>query len=343
MEVSTIGLDIAKSVFQVHGIDAAGKVVIRRQLRRGQLLKFFKKLGPCVVGMEACATAHHWGREIAALGHEVRLMPAHYVKAYVKRNKNDVADAEAICEAVTRPSMRFVGLKSAEQQSVLMLHRTRELLVRQRTMLVNAIRGHMAEFGIVAAAGLPRIKELLAVIADPDDHRLTPGARACLESLARQLLSLNEEIGAADKRLHAWHRSSDLSQRLATIPGIGPVTASALAASITDPEGFRSGREMAAWIGLVPRQTSTGGKVRLGRISKQGDQYLRWLLVAGAMSVIRHAQRKGAASQPWLDDLMTRRPAKVAAVALANKMARMAWALLRHGGTYRQPMVTASP
>lgn len=342
MEVSTIGLDIAKSVFQVHGIDAAGEVVVRRQLRRGQLLRFFEKLGPCLVGVEACATAHYWAREIAALGHEVRLMPPHYVKAYVKRGKNDAADAEAICEAVTRPTMRFVGLKSAEQQSILMLHRTRELLVRQRTMLVNAIRGHMAEFGIVARVGLPQIKELLAVIADPADTRLPPGARACLESLARQFLSLHEEIGVADKRLHAWHRSSELSQRLATIPGIGPVTASALAASITDPEVFRSGREMAAWIGLVPRQNSTGGKQRLGKISKQGDQYLRWLLVAGAMSVIRHAQRKDTANQPWLDDLMARRPTKVAAVALANKMARIAWVLLRHGGTYRQPMVTAN-
>jgi transposase len=342
MDVSTIGLDIAKSVFQVHGIDGSGEVVVRRQLRRRQLLRFFETLGPCLIGMEACATAHYWAREIAALGHEVRLMPAHYVKAYVKRNKNDVADAEAICEAVTRPSMRFVGLKSAEQQSVLMLHRTRELLVRQRTMLVNAIRGHMAEFGIVAPVGLPRIKELLAVIADPDDCRLPPGARACLESLARQFLSLHEEICTADKRLHAWHRSSELSQRLATIPGIGPITASALAASITDPELFRSGREMAAWIGLVPRQNSTGGKVRLGRISKQGDQYLRWLLVAGAMAVIRHAKRRGTTNQPWLDDLMARRPTKVVAVALANKMARMAWALLRQGGTYRQLMVATN-
>ncbi|MGI9462766.1 MAG: IS110 family transposase [Aestuariivirgaceae bacterium] len=343
MDVSTIGLDIAKSVFQVHGIDASGEVVVRRQLRRRQLLRFFEKLGPCVVGIEACATAHYWGREIAALGHEVKLMPAHYVKAYVKRGKNDAADAAAICEAVQRPTMRFVGLKSTEQQSVLMLHRTRELLVRQRTMLVNAIRGHMAEFGIVAPVGLPRIKELLAVIADRHDHRLTPGARACLESLARQLLSLHQEICAADKRLQAWHRSSERSQRLATIPGIGPVTATALAASITDPEVFRSGREMAAWIGLVPRQNSTGGKLRLGRISKQGDQYLRWLLVAGAMSVIRHARRKDTANQPWLDDLIARRPAKVAAVALANKMARIAWVLLRQGGTYRQPVVTASP
>jgi transposase len=305
-------------------------------------LRFFEKLGPCLVGIEACATAHHWGREIAALGHEVRLMPAHYVKAYVKRGKNDAADAEAICEAVGRPTMRFVGLKSPEQQSLLMLHRTRELLVRQRTMLVNAIRGHMAEFGIVARAGLPQIKELLAVIADADDGRLPPGARACLEGLARQFLSLHEEICVADKRLHVWHRSNPVSQRLATIPGVGPVTASALAASIADPSVFKSGREMAAWIGLVPRQNSTGGKQRLGKISKQGDQYLRWLLVAGAMAVIRHARRRGATRQPWLGDLIARRPTKVAAVALANKMARMAWALLRHGGAYRQPVITAS-
>ncbi|MCP4307194.1 MAG: IS110 family transposase [bacterium] len=343
MEVSTIGLDIAKSVFQVHGIDGSGEVVVRRQLRRRQLLPFFRKLGPCLVGVEACATAHYWAREIAGLGHEVKLMPAHYVKAYVKRGKNDAADAEAICEAVQRPSMRFVGLKSTEQQSILMLHRTRELLVRQRTMLANAIRSHMAEFGIVARVGLPQIKELLAVIADPADTRLPSVARACLESLARQFLSLHDEICVADKRLYAWHRSNLVSQRLTTIPGIGPITASALAASITDPEVFRSGREMAAWIGLVPRQNSTGGKLRLGKISKQGDQYLRWLLVAGAMSVIRHAKRKGAANQPWLDDLMARRPTKVAAVALANKMARIAWVLLRHGGTYRQPVVMASP
>ena len=342
MDVSTIGLDVAKSVFQVHGIDAEGQVVVRQQLRRRQVLRFFEKLGPCLVGIEACATAHHWGREIAALGHEVRLMPAHYVKAYVKRGKNDAADAEAICEAVGRPTMRFVGLKSPEQQSLLMLHRTRELLVRQRTMLVNAIRGHMAEFGIVARAGLPQIKELLAVIADADDGRLPPGARACLEGLARQFLSLHEEICVADKRLHVWHRSNPVSQRLATIPGVGPVTASALAASIADPSVFKSGREMAAWIGLVPRQNSTGGKQRLGKISKQGDQYLRWLLVAGAMAVIRHAKRRVATNQPWLDDLIARRPTKVVAVALANKMARMAWALLRHGGAYRQPVITAS-
>jgi transposase len=301
------------------------------------VLPFFKKLPGCLVGIEACATAHHWGRQLIGLGHEVKLMPPHYVRPYVKRGKNDAADAEAICEAVTRPTMRFVAVKGTEQQSVLMLHRTRELLVRQRTMLVNAIRAHMAEFGIVAPVGIPRVKELLAVIADADDARLPPAARTCLEALARQFLSLDAEILAAERRILAWHRSSAVSRRLETIPGIGPITASALAASITDPAVFRSGRELAAWIGLVPRQNSTGGKERMGRISKQGDQYLRWLLVAGAMSVIRHARRRGTTSLPWLADLIARRPTKVAAVALANKMARMAWALLRHGGTYRKP------
>ena len=340
MDVATIGLDIAKNVFQVHGVDGAGEVVIRRQLRRRQVLPFFKKLPGCLVGIEACATAHHWGRQLMDLGHEVKLIPPRYVKPYVKRGKNDAPDAEAICEAVTRPTMRFVAVKSAEQQSVLMLHRTRELMVRQRTMLVNAIRAHMAEFGIVAPVGIPRVKELLAVIADADDDRLPPIARTCLDGLARQFLSLHEEITLAEKRIHAWHRSSEVSQRLETIPGIGPITASALAASITDPALFKSGRELAAWIGLVPRQNSTGGKERLGRISKQGDQYLRWLLVAGAMTIIRHAKRRGTTNLPWLADLIARRPTMVVAVALANKMARMAWALLRRGGTYR-PTATA--
>ena len=301
------------------------------------MLPFFKKLPGCLVGIEACVTAHHWGRQLIGLGHAVKLMPPHYVRPYVKRGKNDAADAEAICAAVTRPTMRFVAVKGTEQQGVLMLHRTRELLVRQRTMLVNAIRAHMAEFGIVARVGIPRVKELLAVIADADDARLPPIARACLEGLAIQFMSLHEEIAIAERRILAWHRSSEVSRRLETIPGIGPITASALAASITDPEVFRSGRELAAWIGLVPRQNSTGGKERMGRISKQGDQYLRWLLVAGAMSVIRHAKRRRMTSLPWLADLIARRPTKVAAVALANKMARMAWALLRHGGTYRKP------
>jgi transposase len=340
MDVITIGVDLAKNVFQVHGVDAAGEVVFRKQLRRRQVLPFFKKQAPCLVGMEACATAHHWAREIAALGHEVRLMPPRYVKPYVKRNKNDMADAEAICEAVTRPTMRFVGIKTPEQQSVLMLHRTRALLVRQRTMLVNAIRAHMAEFGIVVRVGLPQVKELLAAIADETDDRLPPLARACLNGFASQLVSLDLEITAAGQRIHAWHRASEISRRLETIPGIGPITATALAASITDPSVFKSGRELAAWIGLVPRQSSTGGKERLGRISKQGDPYLRWLLVAGAMAVIRQASRRGTAN-PWLARLIASKPTKVVAVALANKIARVAWALMRDGGTYQRPVAAA--
>jgi transposase len=299
-EVITIGVDLAKNVFQVHGVDAAGAVVVRCQLRRGQVLPFFKKQPP-------------------------------------KRGKNDAADAQAICEAVTRPTMRFVSVKGTEQQGVLMLHRTRELLVRQRTMLINAMRAHMAEFGIVAPVGVPQVKKLLGIIADAHDARLPTVARTCLESLARQFLSLGAEIHAAEKHIHAWHRSNEVSRRLETIPGIGPIIASALAASITDPEVFRSGRELAAWIGLVPRQNSTGGKQRLGKISKQGDRYLRWLLVAGAMSVVRHARRRGTANLPWLTNIIARKPTKVAAVALANKTARIVWALLRHGGTYQRP------
>ena len=339
-EVITIGVDLAKSVFQVHGVDASGEIVICRQLRRRQVLPFFKKQAACLVGMEACATAHHWAREIAALGHEVKLMPPHYVKAYVKRNKNDAADAEAICEAVGRPTMRFVAVKSTAQQSILIVHRTRELLIRQRTMLVNAIRGHMAEFGVVARVGLSQVQKLLDVIGDGEDERIPPQARICLKGLASQLLSLEREINAAERRIHAWHRGSEASKRLETIPGIGPITATALAASVSDASIFKSGRGMAAWIGLVPREISSGGKRRLGRISKQGDQYLRWLLVVGATSIVHHAKRRGTTNNPWLANLIATKPTKVAAVALANKMARIAWVLLRHGGTY-QPSVAA--
>ena len=338
-EVITIGVDLAKNILQVHGVDAVGAVVFRRQLRRAQVLPFFKKQPPCLVGMEACATAHHWARQLIELGHKVKLMPPHYVKPYVKRNKNDMADAEAICEAVTRPTMRFVSVKNTEQQSVLMLHRTRNLLVRQRTMLINAIRAHMAEFGIVAPGGVPQVKKLLKIIADTGDDRLPPITRTCLESLARQFLSLHDEIYAAEKHILTWHRSNEVSRRLETIPGIGPIIASALTASITDPEVFKNGRELAAWIGLVPRQNSTGGKQRLGKISKQGDQYLRWLLVAGAMSVIMHAKRRDTTNLPWLADIIARKPTKVAAVALANKNARIVWALLRQGGTYQKPAI----
>ena len=335
-DVSTIGLDLAKTVFQVHGVDGSGETVIRRQLRRGQVLPFFKRLPPCLVGMEACATSHYWAREITALGHEVRMMPARYVKPYVKRNKNDLADAEAICEAVTRPSMRFVPIKTPAQQSILMLHRTRELFVRQRIMLVNALRAHLAEFGIVAGVGRNGLEKLLEVIAGGDE-RVPPEARDCLLALRDQLVLAKQQILEADRRILAWHRSNETSCRLESIPGIGPMIATALVTSVSDPSIFKSGRELAAWIGLVPKQNSTGGKDGLGRISKQGDQYLRWLLVAGAMAVIRHGRKTNFATRPWLADLMHRKATKVAAVALANKMARTAWALMASGETYRQP------
>ena len=341
MQVTTIGLDIAKNVFQVHGIDANEKVVVRKQLRRGQVLAFFAALAPCLIGMEACATAHYWARELTKLGHKVRLMPAKDVKAYVKRNKNDAADAEAICEAVRRPTMRFVQIKSAEQQGQLMQHRTRDLLMRQRTQLINALRAHLAELGIVAAQGREGIQELLAIVADHKDQRIPIDARASLMLLAAQLQAVQTVIGLIEKRIMAQHRSNEASKRLETIPGIGVIGATAIAATVADPSVFRSGRDFAAWIGLVPRQDSTGGKQKLGPISKQGDQYLRRILVVGAHAVLRRA-KQNPEKYPWLTQLLARRPFKLVAVALANKMARTAWALLAHGGTYRAPELAAT-
>jgi transposase len=341
MQITTIGLDLAKSVFQVHGVDGAGNVVVTKQLRRGQLLGFFEKLQPCVVGMEACATAHHWGRELTKLGHIVRLMPASYVKAYVKRNKNDAADAAAICEAVTRPSMRFVAIKSADQQASLMLHRTRDLLVRQRTQLINAMRAHLAELGMVAAQGRDGVKELIAIVMDEGNDRLPSAMREALRTLVAQLAALQEQIGVLERRIHVEHRSDEASRRLEAIPGIGVIGATAIVATVTDPAAFKSGREFAAWIGLVPRQNSSGCKERLGGISKQGDRYLRRLLIVGAIAVLRHA-RAHPDKHPWLIQLLARRPAKVAAVALANKMARIAWAVLARGDTYRAPQIAAA-
>jgi transposase len=341
MQITTIGLDIAKNVFQVHGIDAAEKVVVRKPLRRGQVIKFFAGLSPCLVGMEACASAHYWARELTRLGHEVRLMPAKDVKAYVKRNKNDAADAEAICEAVRRPTMRFVGVKSAAQQGRLMQHRTRDLLLRQRTQAINALRAHLAELGIVAAQGREGLKQLLAIIADENDARLPIDARASLIVLAAQLQALQTLIGSIEKRLLVQHRANEASKRLLSIPGIGIIGASAIAATVTDPKAFRTGRDFAAWIGLVPRQDSTGGKQKLGPISKQGDRYLRRILVVGAHSVLRRA-KLNPEKYPWLTQLLARRPFKVVAVALANKMARVAWALLARGGTYRVPALAAA-
>src|SRR6202521_207008 len=316
--ITTIGLDIAKSVFQIHGVDAEGNVIVRRQLKRRTVLTFFQKLPSCLVGIEACASSHHWSRELKALGHTVRLMPPAYVKPYVKRQKNDAPDAEAICEAVTRANMRFVETKTPEQQSCLMLHRTRHLFIRQQTAVINAIRAHFAEFGIVAPVGRNGVEELLDVVADPNDKRVPEIARACLFALGAQLRRLKEHILEFDRLIRSWHRSNEMSIRLDEAPGVGPVLATAVVAAVADPKSFRSGRNFSDWIGIVPKQHSSGGKNRLGGISKQGDRYLRGLFVAGALAVIRFAKIHGTKHRPWLRALLTRRPTKVAAIALAN-------------------------
>jgi transposase len=340
--IKTIGLDIAKSVFQVHGVDADGGVVVRRQLKRRYVLAFFEKLPPCLIGMEACASAHHWSRELQALGHTVRLMPPAYVKPYVKRHKNDATDAEAICEAVSRANMRFVPTKTAEQQGGLVLHRTRHLLVRQQTSVINAIRAHLAEFGIVAPVGRRGMEELLRIVGDVSDQRLPEVARACLAALGGQLRMLKSQILHFDRMIIAWHRGNETSKRLDELPGVGPALATALVASVADPKAFRSGRDFSAWIGLVPKQNSSGGKQKLGSISKQGDRYLRGLFTAGALAVIRYARIHGTGHRPWLAALLARRPTKVAAIALANKIARMAWAMMVRGERYREPVALAA-
>lgn len=342
MQVSTIGIDIAKNVFQVHGVDSEHTIVVVRKLRRKQVLGFFEKLPPCLVGMEACATAHHWARELTKLGHTVRLIPPTYVKAYVKRQKNDAADAAAICEAVTRPSMRFVPIKTTDQQATLSVHRTRNLLISQRTQLINALRAHLAELGIVADQGRDGLAKLVAIISEKTTLQSLPIAMLrALRAMIAQLRSLQGQIGDLDRIIQDQHRASDVSRRLESIPGIGVIGATAIAATITDPGAFKSGRDLAAWIGLVPKQNSTGGKERLGGITKQGDRYLRRLLVAGATAVVQHARRHPE-KYPWISKLLAKKPAKVVAIAVANKTARIAWAILSRGETYRAPALVAA-
>ncbi len=339
-EVRIIGLDIAKSVFQLHGVDDAGATVLQKRLTRARLLPFFEKLPPCLVGIEACATSHYWARELGKLGHEVKLMPAQYVKPYVKRQKNDMADAEAIAEAVTRPTMRFVGQKSPSEQSAMMLHKVRLMLTRQLVMITNATRAHMAEFGIIAPVGRSGVDRLLAIVDDETNEQIPAEARRCLQMLVAQLKLVKLQILDNDRQVLALARSTEIGRRLMEVPGIGPLVASALVACVPDPSMFRCGRNMAAWLGLVPKQNSSGGKERLGSITKAGNRYLRQMLFAGAMAVIRRAMQ--GTRRTWLIRLLERRRPKVAAMALANKNARIAWAMMTSGEHYREPIALAA-
>jgi transposase len=334
-QVTTVGLDIAKHIFQVHGADAQGRPVLKRRLARGKVLEFFATLPACLIGLEACAAAHYWARELAKLGHTVRLMPPQYVKPYVKTNKHDAADAEACCEAVQRPGMRFVPVKGEDQQSVLMLHRVREQLLKQRTAMVNALRAHLAEFGIVAAQRRTGLRELLAVVADIEDQRLPPLAREPLQVLAEHLRALEERLAALDRRLVQMARDDEACARLAAVPGIGPVIATALVATVGDAKTFTSGRHLAAWLGLVPRQHSSGGKERRLGLSKRGDAYLRRQLVHGARALVAVAKGREGGLWAWVGGLLARRPHNVVVAAVANKLARIAWALLSRGEIYR--------
>lgn len=335
MQLATVGLDLAKNVFQLHGVDAEGRVLVRRRLRRAEVMRFFAAQSPCLVGMEACAGAHHWARAIGELGHEVRLMPPAYVKPYVRRQKNDMADAAAICEAVTRPSMRFVPIKSEAQQALLLVHRARDLLVRQRTSLINALRAHLAEFGVVVPKGAPHGRKLASMLIAGETFGLPAPAVPVLQTLARQCQALSGQICELELELRRRSSENEATRRLLQVPGIGPITATAFCATIVEPTSFRSAREFAAWIGLVPRQHSSGDHERLGGITKMGHAYLRRLLISGAQAVLLQAARRPETAGPWLERLLREKPRKVAAVALANKTARIVWALLARGEAYR--------
>ncbi|MGZ8984579.1 MAG: IS110 family RNA-guided transposase [Methylotenera sp.] len=341
MKITTIGIDLAKEVFQIHGVDTHGKAALRKQLRRSEMAKFFTRIEPCLIGMEACGGAHYWARKLTAFGHTVRLMAPQFVKPYVKTNKNDMADAEAICEAVNRPNMRFVPIKNIEQQAILSVHRARQGFVKARTAQANQIRGLLSEFGIVLPQGIKAIFNCLPDILENADNSLSGTMRRLLMRLNEHLVELDRQVGELEKQIKLWHKESEASSKLEAIPGIGPITASAIVATVGDATEFKNGRQMAAWMGLVPKQHSSGGKQTLLGISKRGDSYLRTLLIHGARAVVRCVENKPD-QESWLRKLMTRRNKNVAAVALANKNARVIWALLVKGTTFRPDHTTAT-
>jgi transposase len=338
MNITTIGLDSAKNVFQVHGVDANGKVAFRKQLKRVQVLDFFANLSPCLIGLEACGGAHYWARELLKLGHDARLISPQFVKPYVKGNKNDANDAEAICEAVGRPSMRFVPIKSIEQQDIQMLHRVRSGLVKERTAQANRLRGLLSEYGIVVGPGLAQLRKRLPEILEEAENGLTMAARQLFADLQQQLIELDKQVSIYGEKLLVLHRLSPVSKTLGTVPGIGPITATALLASLGDGKAFDKARQVPAWLGLVPKQDSSGGKPKLLGISKRGDTYLRTLLIHGARAVVKAAAKKDDAQSRWINDLVKRRNANIAAVAVANKNARIVWALLTRTESYHVPV-----
>jgi transposase len=341
LKITTVGIDLAKDVFQVHGVDAHGKAVLRKQLKRKDVVSFFANLEPCLIGMEACGSSHYWARKLAALGHTVRLMAPQFVKPYVKTNKSDRNDAEAICEAVARPNMRFVPVKTGEQQAVLSVHRARQGFVKARTAQANQIRGLLAEFGIVIAKGMGHIAKRLPEILEDGENGVPGMMRELLQRLGENLKEMDKQVGELERQIKLWHRENEQSRKLEAIAGIGPITASAYVASVGDAKSFKNARQVAAWLGMVPRHEGSGGKVKPGRISKRGDVYLRTLLIHGARSVIRQFERKPDQAEGWLKELLARRHKNIAAVALAAKNARIAWALLAHERTYQGDYVAS--